>query len=116
MAAVACLWWLAPAVRLEWRAQRGSLGATWPYLVMAAGFVWLSGVLPPFAENHDWYKHYALFNELIDQSWPVAVPHGGALSTLRYSLSYYAIPAIVAKFAGHAWLGPANFAWTTLGL
>ncbi|MFC5461330.1 hypothetical protein [Massilia niabensis] len=116
VAAAACLWWLALALRGQARVPYARLQDTWPFLAMAACFVWLSGVLPPFAETYDWYKHYALFNELIDQAWPAAVPNGGELSTLRYSLSYYALPAIVAKFAGHAWLGPANFVWTTLGL
>lgn len=116
VASLACLGWLAMTLRRDVRLSRSDLVDSWPWLLMAAGFVWLSGALPPFAENHDWYKHYALFNELIDQSWPPAVPHVGGLSTLRYSLSYYVVPAIVAKHAGREFLGAAIFVWTTLGL
>lgn len=116
VATAAACWWLVQALRAAPRAQPASLRDTWPYLLMAAGFVWLSGALPPFAETYDWQKHYALFNELVEQAWPAAVPNGGALATLRYSLGYYVVPALVAKHAGYAFLGAAIFAWTTLGL
>ncbi|MGX4643848.1 hypothetical protein [Massilia sp. SYSU DXS3249] len=116
LAAAACVWWLVSAVVREPHTRQPDWLETWPYLALAAGCVWLSGVVPPFADNHDWYKHYALFNELAEQSWPAAVPHNGGLSTLRYSLSYYVFPALVAKYAGHEFLGGAIFVWTTLGL
>jgi len=90
--------------------------STWPYLAVAAASVWLAGVLPPFAENIDWVKHYALFNELVNQSWPPVVATEGGLGTLRYSLSYYVVPALAATHAGSAWLAPAIFIWTAFGL
>lgn len=88
---------------------------TWPYLVLAAGIVWLSGALPPFAENTDWRKHYALFNALVEQPWPPKYIAGDGFSTLRYSLGFYVMPALVAKYLGAWTLSLAIFAWTTLG-
>jgi len=93
-----------------------TLLATWPYLVLSAVLLWLSGILPPFGENSDWLKHYALFNELILQSWPPVVAGNEGFATLRYSLSWYVVPALVAKAAGPEWLGVAVFVWSTLGL
>ncbi len=89
---------------------------TWPFLILAAGAVWLSGVLPPFAENSDWHKHYALFNTLANFPWPPKIVTEEGVATLRYSLSYYVFPAVVAKYFG-LWVLPiAIFVWTTLGL
>lgn len=88
----------------------------WPYLVLAAGAVWLSGALPPFAENLDWHKHYALLNILVDEPWPPQATTSLGMGTLRYSLAFYVAPAVAAKLLG-AWVLPyAVFAWETLGL
>jgi hypothetical protein len=88
---------------------------TWPYLILAAGIVWLSGVLPPFAENTDWRKHYALFNALVDQPWPPKFITGDGVSALRYSLGFYVVPALAAKWLGTWALSFAIFAWCTFG-
>lgn len=115
-AGAAASWWM---LRGSQGAPAGttapSLGATWPHALLAAALVWFAGALPPFGENLDWAKHYALFNELIGQGWPPPIPTDDGLATLRYSLSYYVVPALVAKIGGHAWLGPAIFAWTAFG-
>ena len=92
------------------------LRATWPLLAMAAGIVWLSGTLPPFAENTDWVKHYAILNSLIDQPWPPKFVTENGTASLRYSLAYYALPAAVCKLFGASILPFALFVWTTLGL
>ncbi|MDO7933390.1 hypothetical protein Q6A26_14745 [Xanthomonas euvesicatoria pv. eucalypti] len=86
-------------------------------LPVAAGVVaaLLPGVLPPFAENSDWLKHYALFNALVLGEWPVrvSIPEGDGL--LRYSLSYYVMPALGAKILGVKALPLLVFVWTALG-
>lgn len=112
-AAATCYWLVA-----YWRKAGGRWPAwqSWPFLILAALAVWMSGVIPPFAENGDWTKHYALFNALTQQTWPPAVPTEAGMGTLRYSLSYYVIPALAGKYAGAALLAPAIFIWTTLGL
>lgn len=99
-----------------WRWQPGLLLDTWPLLLMAAAIVWLSGAMPPFGENGDWYKHYAIFNALTQQAWPPQVVTGDGIATLRYSLGFYVAPAAAVKLAGAAALPYAIFAWTTLGL
>jgi hypothetical protein len=94
----------------------GLLSNTWPLLIMAAAIVWLSGAMPPFAENGDWYKHYAIFNALTQQTWPPHVATGDGIATLRYSIAYYVVPAAAVKLAGAAVLPFVIFAWSTLGL
>ncbi|MGV7166737.1 hypothetical protein ACDI35_17715 [Xanthomonas axonopodis pv. cajani] len=87
-------------------------------LPIAAGAVaaLLPGVLPPLAENSDWLKHYALFNALVLGEWPVrvSIPEGDGL--LRYSLSYYVLPALGAKILGMKTLSLLVFIWTALGM
>lgn len=99
-----------------WLPARPALLATWPYLALAAAIVALSGALPPFAENLDWYKHYAMFNTLEQQAWPPQTITPLGIATLRYYLSYYVPPVLAAKLLGGAVLPAAVFAWTTLGL
>lgn len=94
----------------------GLLSGTWPLLIMAAAIGWLSGAMPPFAENGDWYKHYAIFNAMSQQSWPPHVATGDGIATLRYSLGFYVVPAAAVKLFGATALPFAVFAWSTLGL
>lgn len=96
----------------RWPAVR----ASWPYLVLAAAVALLAGTLPPFAENLDWYKHYAIFNTLQQQAWPPLSVDADGVATLRYYLGYYVVPALAGKALGAAALPLANFIWTTLGL
>ncbi|MGJ9416916.1 hypothetical protein ACHAC9_03995 [Massilia sp. CMS3.1] len=98
------------------RVPGASLLSTWPYMIASGTILWLSGMLPPFGENSDWLKHFALFNELIEQSWPPVVPGNSGFATLRYSLSWYVVPALIAKSFGTEWLSLAIFLWSTLGL
>jgi len=114
VASVLAIFWARGGGKVQkWNLH--GLSNTWPYLILAAGVVWLAGVLPPFAENLDWYKHYAIFNALSDQSWPPKFLTGDAISTLRYSLSYYVAPSLAVKLLGPWVLSVAIFAWTTLG-
>ncbi|MFY0735602.1 hypothetical protein [Aurantimonas sp. NFXS3] len=93
-----------------------NLSYYWPLMIVAAGAVWLSGVLPPFQPNGDWTKHYALFNTLRDNAWPPTIDIGQGPATLRYSLGWYVMPALAAKILGKSFTGLAIFAWTGLGL
>lgn len=110
------LYWAIDGRALMARPHWPALAASWPYLALAAAVVWLAGTLPPFAENLDWYKHYAMFNILQQQSWPPHMVSGGGVATLRYSLAYYVAPTLVAKALGSAVLPLAIFVWSTLGL
>jgi hypothetical protein len=108
--------WAGPQSKIIQKQQPNLLSNTWPYLIMSAGIVWLSGAMPPFAENSDWFKHYAIFNTLSDQPWPPKIATDNGIATLRYSLSYYVFPAAAVKILGSSILPFAIFAWTTLGL
>ena len=88
----------------------------YPLFILSALIVWLSGILPPFAQNSDWYKHYGILNILVDQSWPPSVITEDGLGTLRYSIAYYVIPAIFGKVFGPIGMYIALFSLTTIGL
>lgn len=111
-----CIVWNYLPARAPHRLPPRWFAHTWPYLVLAAGIVWLSGALPPFAENSDWYKHFALFNLLSEQSWPPQVATDTGPATLRYSLGYYVVPSLAVKLFGAPVLPYAIFAWSTFGL
>lgn len=108
--------WTAAQVKLPPKFLLSSFLNTWPLLILAAIVVWLSGILPPFAENWDWNKHYAIFNTLINSSWPVKIITENGVATLRYYLSYYILPSMAAKLFGSGFLSIAIYVWTTLGL
>lgn len=110
------LYWAIDGRALAARPQWPALAGSWPWLALAAGVVWLAGALPPCAENLDWYKHYAMFNILRQQSWPPHMVSAGGVATLRYSLAYYVPPALLAKAVGSAVLPAAIWLWSTLGL
>ncbi|MCC4608335.1 hypothetical protein LL967_10690 [Xanthomonas campestris pv. zinniae] len=108
----ACLIALRNIERFHFTHARGAV------LPVAAGAVaaWLPGVLPPFAENSDWLKHYALFNALVLGEWPVKVSIPEGYGLLRYSLSYYVLPAFGAKMLSIKALPLLVFVWTALGM
>lgn len=115
VAAVLGIIFLFRESRLKESPLRVLLSNTWPYLILAAGIIWLSGILPPFAENTDWRKHYAIFNALTGKSWPPRFFTDDGVSVLRYSLGYYVLPALAAKWLGAWILSVAIFIWSTLG-
>lgn len=110
------LFWVITQYIYRVPAKSGLLRGSWPYLLLAAAVTWLSGALPPFAENHDWHKHYAIFNALIEKPWPPVISTGDAVGTLRYYLGYYAFPAAIAKYIGWSALPVSIYVSTTLGL
>lgn len=116
IAAVMAVYWGVATPPRKYRLSARAIADTWPYLILASGAVWFSGILPPFAETLDWYKHYAVFNALVDQSWPPIFPTEKGIATLRYSLAYYVVPSVAAKLLGSRILSAAIFAWTVAGL
>jgi hypothetical protein len=116
VAAAAIVYWLTRYLRAAPGTLLWPSWPSWPFLLMAMLAVWMTGTVPPFAENLDWIKHYALFNTLANQSWPPGVVTEHGIGTLRYSLGFYVVPSLVAKYAGMAFLGPAIYAWTTVGM
>lgn len=116
IASIGAVYWALRPANVEASRLQVLIRNTWPYLVVAGVAVWLSGTLPPFAENPDWYKHYGLFNDLVSHDWPPLIPLGDRLATLRYSLGYYAVPAAMARMLGIAALPASIFVWTTIGL
>jgi len=112
----AAVWLARRTAGGRWCWPGALLAGSWPLLVLAAAIVWLSGAMPPFGENLDWHKHYAIFNALSQQAWPPRVVTADGIATLRYSLAYYVVPAAAVKLLGSAVLPSAIFAWTTLGL
>lgn len=79
----------------------------------AAGMVFLSGMVPPLATNSDWLKHYAIFDALSTNPWPVILPGGNGAELLRYSIGWYLIPSLVATQPTLQWIAAA---WTVIGL
>lgn len=87
-----------------------------PFVSVGILAVFLSGIIPPLAQNSDWPKHYALFNLMTEQVWPPKVDIDGISYTLRYPLAWYTVPSLVGGVIGRWSVPYAAFAWTTLGL
>lgn len=77
-------------------------------------FLWACGYLSPFDRAADWTKHFAIVNELRDQSWPPV--DESTQSFLRFYLGYYLVPGLGAKLFGSRFSYLLMFAQTWLGL
>lgn len=86
----------------------------WPMLVIVAGIVY-GGIWSPF-NYWDWQKHFAIFNLLIDHTWPPHIELVGREHFLRYGLGWSLVPALVARILGSVALTPMMFIWTLLGV
>ena len=76
---------------------------------------WLSGAGDLGYQAGDWWKHNAVFSDLVSQPWPVVYDAGGPVG-LDYYLAHYLPAASVGKLGGF-WLGNmAMVAWTAAGL
>jgi hypothetical protein len=83
-------------------------------MLTAIMFLWACAYLPPFGRTWDWTKHFAVINELAQNSWP---PINEATHTfLRYGLGYYLIPGLVIAVLGDRFIEPAVFLQTWIGL
>ncbi len=85
----------------------------WPMLVVVTGLVY-GGIWSPF-NYWDWQKHFAIFNLLIDHTWPPHIELAGQEYFLRYGLGWYLVPALMARWVGTVALTPTMFLWTLLG-
>lgn len=86
----------------------------WPLLLVALVVTYLC-VVSPF-DIWDWEKHYAIFNALINKSWPPVVELKEQTYFLRYFTAWYALPSLFAKIFGTQLLTLAIFIWTTAGV
>lgn len=76
-----------------------------------------SGVLPIyFYSNLDWAKHIAIFNTLIDYTWPVYIPREDGLYAMKYSMGFYILPSLISKIFGNIFLNFAIYANIVLGV
>lgn len=76
---------------------------------------WLSGAGDIGYQAGDWWKHNAVFSDLVSRPWPVVYDAGGPVG-LDYYLAHYLPAASVGKLGGF-WLGNmAMVAWTAAGL
>ena len=85
----------------------------WPLLMVVAGVVY-AGIWPPF-DYMDWRKHFAIFNLLIERSWPPYLELRGEEYFLRYGVGWYLVPALSARMFGALALTPTMYVWTVLG-
>ena len=67
-----------------------------------------------FAQDFDWHKHHAIFNDLKNYDWPVIYENG---SLLTYYLGQYIVPSLLGKLFNSSivmiWSIPV---WNALGL
>lgn len=68
-----------------------------------------------FPQDFDWHKHHAIFNDLLNYSWPVVYDNN---SMLTYYLGQYIVPAAIAKILFHSNLVMRIMipVWNALGL
>ncbi len=68
--------------------------------------------------NGDYFKHNALFNDLISLSWPVQyqLKETGDIVYLVYYFAYYLPSALIGKWLGWQAGNIALFAWTLIGI
>lgn len=89
-------------------------------IVGIALFLWtlLSGAGHRGLFNGDYYKHNALFNDLISLSWPVRyqVKETGDIVYLVYYFAYYLPSALIGKLWGWQAGNIALSAWTFTGV
>jgi hypothetical protein len=103
----------ATSASTDWSRTRASLPTV--AVLLPVTLLWFapSGVLAPTIRfPSDWDKHYALLHILSDQPWPVTFEGWH----LRYSLAWYLVPAVIAKFLGPSVLAWCVALWTALGL
>lgn len=82
-------------------------------LLLIAASVWtvLAGITPPFGQNDDWLKHYAILDFLDTSTWPPSIND----ESLRYSLGWYLPPAALMKVLGLHDSDTVVALWTIFG-
>lgn len=107
----ASLWRLRPGrIVIERADLRRAMGTA----VVAGLFLWACAYLPPLGRTWDWYRHFAMLNELVRHPWP---PVNEETHTfLRYTFAYYLFPALAARLLGEKVIEAAVFLETWIGL
>lgn len=97
-------------LHLNWQVVAG--------VTVLAGWVAISGPLSFVHANFDWWKHDAVFNDLLRREWPVTYLHNeaGDSVVLRYYLGWYLVPAALGKVFGHGLTQYFVFLWTLAGV
>ncbi|TJZ77403.1 hypothetical protein [Chitiniphilus eburneus] len=102
------LFWCIPSARKE-------NSFYWVISALVAGIlIWIAG----FSRNQfawDWFKHWAILNEISRNDWPVSLELQGSTHYLRYYVGAYLLPALLVKtfsiitpkiaFCGYLFLG-----------
>ncbi len=86
----------------------------WPLLLAALLLSYLVVVLR-FA-TPDWSTAFAIFNALVNNTYPPVVELDGQTWFLRYYAAWYMPPALLAKFLGNQLLVATMFVWTAIGI
>ena len=86
----------------------------WPLLLAALLLSYLCVVVK--FDTYDWSNLFAIFNSLVNNTYPPVIELDGQTWFLRYYVSWFMPPAIVAKFFGSQFLVPAMFVWTAMGI
>ena len=90
-------------------------------LMVCLGFalLWVfSGGIGHFIfTTYDWALRDGILRDLTMTGWPVGyAPKDGVAQVLRIPLGYYLLPALAGKIAGYAFVAPAVFLFTALGV
>lgn len=104
--------WLSSRVEVGPALGRSAMVGVGAFAVV---LTWLSGAGDLGYQAGDWWKHNAVFRDLVAEPWPV-VYDAGAPVGLDYYLGHYLPAAAVGKLGGF-WLGNmAMVLWTAVGL
>ncbi|MGE0733607.1 MAG: hypothetical protein AB7P50_02515 [Alphaproteobacteria bacterium] len=101
IAVPACLTIVFALYRLRPYATRATVPGRRDILLAVAAaalFLLACGYAPGSGRSWDWLKHYAILNELAQQSWPPVREE--TQSFLRYYLGFYLVPGLAAKLLG----------------
>lgn len=63
----------------------------------------------------DWFKHWALLNELGNRPWPIALKLNGSIVYLRFYVGAYLVPALIHKILPSISLTLSLGAWLLVG-
>ena len=91
-----------------------SLACYWPLLLVSL-LTSYSCVVIGF-DTADWRNFFAIFNSLVENTWPPVIELDGQTWFLRYYLSWFIPSALFAKIFSSQFLASAMFVWTAIGI
>ena len=86
----------------------------WPLLLVSLVVTYACTALPLGECN--WERTYAIFNLLMERSWPPVLILDEQMWFIRYYLAWYVVPTLFAKILGPQFLEPTLFVYTFTGL